>query len=243
MGQLAACFIDYRRDNSSPDRRFFFETFQLMTMVEIAHQGFIMVGKFVVLEGMDGSGTTTQVRMLTAHLRNLGFKVVMSAEPTDSAIGQEIRRRLAEPMDLDPNRLASLALCFAADRMQHVHETIMPALKSQDFIVLDRYVLSSLVYQGLHLPTSFIKEINRFAVEPDLTMVLDVDAKLAHDRLLRRNSTKDFYESPDILLKIRARYLHFAKDESTKAVLIDAHGAVDQVHSHVIHAFEDRIGR
>lgn len=199
-----------------------------------------MLGKLVVIEGMDGSGTTTQAKLLATHLSKLGYAVKTSAEPTDSAIGQEARRLLAMPIEKDQHLLVSLALCFAADRMQHVHNLLVPSLKTMDFVILDRYVLSSLVYQGLHLPTAFVREINQFALKPDLTIVLDLDAKVAFDRLTKRVTTKDFYEELSMLEKIRKRYLHFAKDAPNTTVLIDANDEVGHVESHLRHVIEDK---
>lgn len=194
-----------------------------------------MSGKLIVIEGMDGAGTTTQTKGLALKLEKLGFKVLISAEPTKSPLGQEIRRMLSLPIAKEQEMLISLALCFAADRMQHIHSTILPALKVHDFVLLDRYLLSSLVYQGLHLPSAFIKEINQFAIKPNITFVLDVNANLAFERLSKRAQAKDFYESPELLEKIRERYLHFAKKEE-RMVLIDGDGSIEQVQSHLLHA-------
>lgn len=199
-----------------------------------------MAGKFIVIEGMDGAGTTTQSRLLVSHFEQRGFSVTLGAEPTKSAIGQEIRRMLSSPIENCSELLASLALCFAADRMQHIHTTILPALSRGDIVILDRFVLSSLVYQGLHLPTSFVKEINRYAIKPDLTLVLDVDANLAIERLSQRVSVKEFYEAPQTLAKIRSRYVHFAQDEPFTTVLVDGQSSVSQVHSHLVHVIDKR---
>lgn len=201
-----------------------------------------MAGKLIVLEGMDGSGTTTQSQFLTKELMARGFKVLESAEPTRSAIGQEIRRLLSLPIEKEQNLLIALALCFAADRMQHIHETIAPGLLTHDFVILDRYILSSLVYQGLHLPTSFVKEINAYALKPDLTLILDLDPKLAHERLSSRVRAKDFYETPDLLKKLRSRYLQLAKNEP-RHMVIDATGTVEQVQSHLFNIVKEELLR
>lgn len=198
-----------------------------------------MAGKLIVLEGMDGVGTTTQSKLLTDYLRSCGYRVVSSSEPTSSAIGVEIRKILAEGREKSSSLLACLALCFAADRMQHIDTVIEPGLKQNDFIVLDRYVLSSLVYQGLHLPTTFVKEINQFALKPDLTIVLDVDAKEAFLRLSKRQSTRDYYETPQMLEKIRSRYQHFLQEDPRDKVLVDAYGAVQLVHGHIVNVVRD----
>ena len=114
------------------------------------------MGKLIIIEGMDGSGTTTQTKMLANFLGGLGYKVSSSAEPTNSSIGQEIRKWLKEPLEKEPYLLSMLALCFAADRMHHVNFVLAPELKTHDFVLVDRYVMSSMVYQGLHLPASFV---------------------------------------------------------------------------------------
>lgn len=201
-----------------------------------------MAGKLIVLEGMDGAGTTTQAAMLLSYLTSVGHKAILSAEPTKSPIGLLIRKLLSTQIEGEVNMLAALALCFAADRMQHVHEVIGPGLKNHEFVILDRYVLSSFVYQGLHLPTNFIKEINKFAIKPDLVIVLDLDAKTALERLKRRATSEDFYETPQLLSKIRSRYLHFAKDEEVRTVLIDGNGSPEQVHSHIRYVMEQNLG-
>ena len=120
-----------------------------------------------------------------------------------------------------------------------MHHTLVPGLKTHDFVIVDRYVLSSLVYQGIHLPTSFVKEINRYALVPDLTIVMDIDAKIAFERLSGRSGKKDFYESAVMLEKIRGRYLHFAA-AATDTVLVDASGSIEQVHSHLLHIINNK---
>lgn len=197
------------------------------------------MGALIIIEGMDGAGTTTQTKLLADFLRAKGLKVLTSGEPSDSSLGLEARKLLASPIENEPNLLTTLALCFAADRMHHVHYTLIPALKSHDFVIVDRYVLSSLVYQGLHLPTSFVKEINRYALAPDLTVVMDVEAQVAFERLSGRSGKRDFYESAAWLEKIRTRYVHFAQQEP-HTVLIDASGHIEQVHSHLVHVIGNK---
>ncbi|HXW60294.1 MAG TPA: dTMP kinase [Myxococcota bacterium] len=198
------------------------------------------MGKMIVIEGMDGAGTTTQSQLLLDYLNKIGLKAIKSAEPTKSPFGQEIRKWLATPIEKEPYLLTMLALAFAADRMHHVHHTLAPALKSYDFLIVDRYVLSSLVYQGLHLPNAYITEINRFALIPDVTLVLDISAKEAINRLGERASDKDFYETKPTLEKIRARYLHFVDQDLEHLVLIDASGSIEQVHNQIVSVVKRR---
>ncbi len=199
------------------------------------------MGKLIIIEGMDGAGTTTQTKLLAEFLIKCGYKVLSTAQPSKSAIGLEARKLLASStIEHEPHLLTALALCFAADRMHHVHHTLAPALKTHDFVLVDRYVLSSLVYQGLHLPTSFVKEINRYALEPDVTILMDIDADLAFKRLSARSIAKDFYESPQTLEKIRGRYVHFAALEPQKTIVVDASGSIEEVHSHVVHCIRSK---
>lgn len=192
------------------------------------------MGKLIIIEGMDGSGTTTQTKMLAHYLGSLGYKVSSSAEPTNSPIGQEIRKWLKEPIEKEPYLLTMLALCFAADRMHHINFSLAPALKTHDFVLVDRYVMSSMVYQGLHLPASFVAEINKFALKPDITLLLDTPPKIAYERITIRQGPKDFYESMPMLIKLRDRYLHFAQLEPKNIAIIDGSTNPDQVHAHVM---------
>lgn len=200
-----------------------------------------MVAKFIVIEGMDGTGTTTQTKMLATRLVTLGYKVETSFEPTKSVLGQEIRSLLKYSGHKSKEFLVNLALCFAADRMQHAREVIMPALLEKDFIILDRYVLSSLVYQGMDVPTNFVKAINQYAPTPHLTLVLDLDVSNAFSRIEGRSSQHDFYETKPMLEKIRERYRHFAQKEAN-TVLIDAHGDVEQVHQRIFQIVSRELG-
>lgn len=198
------------------------------------------MGKLIVIEGMDGAGTTTQSKLLADYLQELGHPTIKTAEPTKSVFGQEIRKWLASPIEKEPYLLTMLALAFAADRMHHVHHTLAPALKENDYVIVDRYVLSSLVYQGLHLPSAFVKEINRFALIPDMTLVLDISAKAALGRLAYRKGTKDFYENGTLLEKIRGRYAHFAEQDKEQYTLIDASGTIESVHQHIINVMQQK---
>lgn len=193
-------------------------------------------GRFIVLEGIDGSGTSTQIKLLANFLINKGFKVFCSKEPTDSPLGHFIRQTLKENIQKEPRLLAMLALCFAADRLQHIHNIILPKKKEYDFILLDRYYLSSLVYQGLHLKKSFIKDINQWAIEPDLTIILDVDVNIALKRLEKRNNQKDFYETKEFLEKIRKDYLNFLNKDNKNIVLIDSSKNESDVLNYIINA-------
>jgi dTMP kinase len=148
-------------------------------------------GLFIVLEGLDGAGTTTQAQALVRLLRERGERAHFTAEPSSGPVGSQIRMMLA-------GRLVgyrggawdrrSLALLFAADRLDHVAADIGPRIESGMHVVCDRYVLSSLAYQALDNPMDWVAEINRWAPPPDLTFFLRVRAEVALERRLGESS-------------------------------------------------------
>ncbi|HHV94017.1 MAG TPA: dTMP kinase [Firmicutes bacterium] len=153
---------------------------------------------FITLEGPDGSGKSTQAVLLAERLRQMALPVVLTREPGGTSVGQKLREIL-----LDPNMRLSVmteVLLMAADRAQHVQEVIKPALKNNMVVVCDRYVDSSLAYQGFGLmgEISQVKAINEAAIEsvwPDLTILLDVDPAVG---LRRHRQRKGAYEATGI---------------------------------------------
>ncbi len=148
-------------------------------------------GRFIVLEGIDGAGTTTQAALLADALRErLGVEVELTREPTDGPLGRVLRAALTGRERLDP---VTLALAFAADRADHVHNPrtgIAAALAAGRWVVSDRYVLSSLAYnRGGIVTRDWLTAINRHALAPDLTLFLAVDPELALKRIAARGES------------------------------------------------------
>lgn len=141
-------------------------------------------GRFIAIEGIDGSGTTLQTRALASWLRQRGHAVEETREPSAGTIGRMIRERLQiEAAPLDP---AALALLFAADRLDHVAREIDPARERGAVVLSDRYLLSSLAYQSLDCDLAWVRTINRAAPPPDLYLFLRVPAEVAFERVQRR---------------------------------------------------------
>lgn len=143
-----------------------------------------MTGRFVVLEGGDGSGKSTQCDLLVAWLRDDGLDVVATHEPGGTELGSALRRLLLDGNNVAPR---AEALMMAADRAQHVDEVVRPALARGAWVVSDRYVPSSLVYQGVvrELGVEEIAALSAFAtngLEPDVVLLLDVDDETAESR-------------------------------------------------------------
>jgi len=167
-------------------------------------------GLFIVVEGLDGAGTTTQANELVRRLRAAGERAHFTAEPSSGPIGSQIRMMLA-------GRLVgyrgaawdrrSLALLFAADRLDHLQADIEPKLAGGMHVVCDRYVLSSLAYQSLDNPVDWVAEINRYAPAPDVTYFLRVRATVALKRRQAASPGKgDLFETLPQQKKIERNY-------------------------------------
>jgi dTMP kinase len=190
-----------------------------------------MTGRFVVLEGGDGSGKSTQGRRLAAWLREQGVEVVETFEPGATDAGAAIRELLLHrPDPIDP---VAEALLMAADRAQHVATVIRPALARGAWVLSDRFLPSSLVYQGVvrGLGVDAVAELNRMAVgdvTPDLVVLLDVADAIAEER---RGSVSDRLEAEGAAFhaSVRAAYRDLAP--SRDWVVVDANAELDDVTS------------
>jgi dTMP kinase len=156
---------------------------------------------FIVLEGIDGCGKSTQAKLLADWLRSQGKDVLLTAEPTRSAIGIFLREILSGRITVDQR---TLALLFTADRYEHLTKDIEPALKRNVIVVSERYYHSTICYQAAQgVLWSWLMEINKFARKPDYTFLLDVPAKQAVERKLAR----EIFEEESFLEKVRDNYL------------------------------------
>ncbi|HKY38574.1 MAG TPA: dTMP kinase [Polyangiaceae bacterium] len=176
-------------------------------------------GVFVVVEGIDGSGSTTHTKLLGKALRQRGLKVLETCEPSPGPIGSLIRqvlsRRLFVPDATGPRAFAwsTMALLFAADRMDHLDSTIVPALRDGTVVVSDRYDLSSLAYQSVTAPTGdkvvpWIRELNAAALRPDITVVIDVPVEVAEERRRSRGGMEEIFESRELQTRLCEVYRH-----------------------------------
>ncbi len=198
---------------------------------------------FITFEGMDGSGKTTQVKLLVERLKAAGKPVLATAEPGGTAIGEQIRRVLldARNQDLRPN--AELLLYYAS-RAQNVDESIRPALADGRIVVCDRFTDSTLAYQGYArgLGAETVRVLDRIACKglaPDLTLLIDIDLETSLRRARTRNQfsgkveTRMDDQSVDFHRKVRDAYLQIAADEPKRIRVIDGSGDTSAVAARV----------
>ena len=184
---------------------------------------------YIVFEGIDGAGKSTQIQMLREWLENNGFRVETLVEPTDSKVGKLIREILQQPDATTERVQKTLGLLFAADRM-----LIMDKLEEESKIFIsDRSFISSLAYQE---PAEWIGELNRYAKKPDLLILLDLDVKTS----VARTSGEDTFENEEFLTGVKQNYLKLAQDYTCE--IIDADRGVNKVSSDIKKAVAPYLG-
>ncbi|SHK08906.1 dTMP kinase [Anaerobranca californiensis DSM 14826] len=191
-------------------------------------------GKFIVIEGPDGVGKTTQSKLLCQFLQSKGIKYIYTREPGGTPIGDYIRELLLNP----ENKIVPIAECllYASARAQLIEEVIKPALSKGYWVISDRYLHSSIVYQGigLNLGHNLVEEINIIAtggLMPDYTFLIDLDTDIALSRIGR---TKDRIESRglDYFQKVREGYHKLLNEYNM--ILIDGNKDIEEIHREII---------
>lgn len=185
-------------------------------------------GFFIVFEGIDGSGKSTHIKLLEKKLRQRGFKVCLTKEYTDGPVGKLIESyALGGERSLSPE---TEALLFAADRREHTDE-IDRILNKDITVISDRYIQSSLAYQGaLGLSLEWIKTLNRFVLKPDLALFLDIDPESSLNRLQGREHT--VFEEVEYLKLVREIYMKFVEEGSI--IKVDAAKSIDETHNEIM---------
>ncbi len=175
-------------------------------------------GRFIVVEGIDGCGSSTQARLLKDCLEEEGIETLLTCEPCQGLIGrmirQNLRKELRDPRDNQPHSFGweVSALLFAADRLDHVQKEILPALEKGHWVVSDRYLFSSLTYQSLTAGVArgealeWIQILNCRALIPDLTIIINASADVAASRRAKRGGAKELYEEDDLQRALAEAY-------------------------------------
>jgi dTMP kinase len=187
-------------------------------------------GLFIVIEGIDGTGKSTQSKRLAEWFRSRGREVVLSREPTDGPWGKKLREsattgRLSAEEELE---------CFLNDRREHVQMSIKPALAEGKVVILDRYYFSTMAYQGARGfdPLEIRRRNEAFAPQPDLLLILDLSVESAHGRIGARGDTANKFEQRDTLTRCREIFLSL-RDEPF-ACVIDAEPSLNEVTADIL---------
>jgi len=205
-------------------------------------------GRFIVFEGLDGAGTTTQAKLLAERLQSKGRTVYVAHQPSDGPAGQLIRQILAGrtatqqadgKLGVVDERV--MALLFAADRLDHLDSQIEPRLARGEDVIVDRYILSSLAYQGAAVSHDFIQTANRYARKADLTLFLYVPASVALERVKQRGAKLERYETQQQMQLIEREYNRLVGTLAS-VVSIDGTRPIPEVAEACANAVQQQLG-
>ena len=188
----------------------------------------------IAFEGIDGSGKSTQAKLLAAELQRRGREVTLTKEPTDGVFGAKLRASFTEGR-LSPQEELDL---FVADRREHVSELIAPALKRNATVIVDRYYYSTVAYQGARgLDAQRVLEVNRsFAPTPDVVFLVDIDPQVALERISKRAGGHDLLENLAEQTLVREAFLKLAQSEPQFHV-IDGTQSEATMHQEILRRF------
>ncbi len=206
-------------------------------------------GKFISLEGGDGTGKSTQARLLSEFLSELDISNILTREPGGAPGADEIRELI---LTGDPDRWDAIGetLLFYASRRNHMRLTVWPAMDRGDWVISDRFADSTIAYQGYgnELGAETVMKIHEVVVgdfAPDLTFILDIDVKQGLSRTMGRDHNEDRFERMDISFHERMRqgFLDIAKENPNRCVVIDASQSVDVIQQVMRDVIRERYGR
>ena len=202
---------------------------------------------FISFEGIDGVGKSTQADLLEAHLVGLSREVVRTLEPGGSELGRDIRKLLLHSGHVDAR---AEALLYAADRAHHVATVIRPALAEGKVVITDRYLDSSVAYQGAGriLGATEVRDLSMLAIQgllPALTVLLDLDAASAVARRAKTGDAPDRLEREKVEFfeAVRACYLELAAAEPDRFLVVDARASVDEIQAQIRARVDELLGR
>lgn len=206
------------------------------------------MAKMITIEGGEGVGKSTQAERLAAWLRERGHEVVMTREPGGSVGAEQIRALLVQGVTERWEPITE-ALLHSAARRDHISRTVLPALERGAWVVCDRFIDSTMVYQGFGLGLSLkkLEMLNDFVVgglKPHLTLVLDAPVEALTNRIAARKSLEDRYEQRerDFHERVRRGFLEIAKKEPHRVVVVDATLGVEAVASKIAEVVRERMG-
>ncbi len=189
-----------------------------------------MKGKFIVIEGLDGSGASTQVAMLSEYLASKGYKVLITKEPTNNLVGGLIRGQLTHEWKSNPE---CLQLLFAADRSHHLEKEIIPALEKGFIVISDRYMYSSLAFGSIDCDIEWLENINSKFLKPDVSVILNVPPEVSVERIAHSRAGFELFEDKTKLEKVRAAFDKLSKEQKD-IIVIDGTLPVNKVSMAIV---------
>lgn len=188
-------------------------------------------GGFIVFEGIDGCGKSTQIGLLKRKLMGEEIKTFFTEEPCrDLPAGRLIGRILSKKLPVDP---IALQLAFSADRKDHWERVIRPALMKNDLVVCDRYFWSTVAYGSLAAGIDWLLTVNKTVPSPDLTFLIDVLPETAIKRIFGRRKGKTIFEKKDKLVKTRKTYFSLARKFGKECFIIDGERDPGEIHREI----------
>jgi len=195
--------------------------------------------RFIVFEGIDGSGKSTQIKLLSDYLASCGHRIHCTAEPTNGPAGRLIRQVFSGAYPADDRVVAGL---FVADRLEHILHTdngMLQALRDGFTVLCDRYYLSSFAYQGVHMPLAWVMQANSMAVEllkPDVHIYLDLSPEKALERIRKGREDRELYETMDNLSLVHNLYAQLIQDlsSSEQIICVDADTEPNDLHRAIV---------
>jgi dTMP kinase len=202
------------------------------------------MGLFITFEGIDGSGKTTQVKLLYEYLLKKGVDALVAREPGGTEVGESIRQILL-PSKTTSLKPVSELLLYYASRHQNLVQNILPALKKGYWVLCDRFADASMAYQGYGrgVDLEFIRQLNRAVIhqrQPDLTILIDIEPVLALSRARERNRQgatdegRFERESPEFFTRVRRGYLTIARDDPERVRIVNGNQPVEAVHQDIL---------
>ncbi len=192
-------------------------------------------GKFIVFEGLDGAGTTTQMKILGEKFSAKGRQVFLTHEPTDNPIGKTVRACLQKKFRTTPS---ALALLYSSDRDDHLYNPeygIEHHLNDGDIVISDRYFYSSIAYQGVQCSYEFIRKINSPFPDADIIIFVDTPVDECMARIEKRGEEKELFEKEEYLRKVRENYLRAFSElpETVKIITVDGTLSIDGISQQI----------
>jgi dTMP kinase len=192
-------------------------------------------GKLIVFEGIDGAGSTTQLKLFGKYLKKKKLKFVETHEPTDGLIGKLISKALRREVKFSWD---TLQLLYSADRADHLDKLIKPNLDRGVNVISDRYFLSTFAYGQLNLEGAWLRKLNSKFQPADITFYIDTPAKVAIGRIEKTRSQSELFEKEKLLEIVRKNYLKIVKEYSKSTYVLDGTRRVEEIAGQVIQIFE-----